>query len=187
MQIIATRSDEYKTIVPAIAQAREYEVVYETAPPGGDIGYYGPDVYKDQSVAVRFTPSQTYYLKKIGLWFMNNGDPGVPEVTVTLRVDDNDGQRSIPGNRIFETWKFRVSAQGWNPVLEELISKSTPLLEPRTNYWLVAESDARNFENGVWVMAGQGTGFSATTYQGDWQNGGEGAVPATMVRGIPPV
>jgi len=187
MRIITTRSDEYTTHLPAIAPAHEYEIVYATEPPGGPLGYYGPDVYNDQSVGVRFTPSKTFYLKKIGLWFMNNGAPGVPEITVTLRNDDNNGKRSIPGGKIFETWKFRVSAQGWNPILEEMISKATPLLEPRTNYWIVAESNAPGRENGVWVMAGEGAGFSSTTHNGSWQDGGTGGVPATMVRGIEPV
>lgn len=187
MQIIMTRSNEYKTAFPAVAPVPEYEIVYETAPPGGPFGYWGPDVFRGQSVGVRFTPSKTYYLKQIGLWFMNNGQPGVPEVTVTLRDDNNNGNRSIPGSKIFEMWKFRVSAQGWVPVLEQLPSQSTPQLEPRTNYWVVAESAAPPRENGVWVMAAVGSGFSSVTNDGKWQDGSEGAVPATIVRGIQPV
>ncbi|HJQ40963.1 MAG TPA: hypothetical protein VKB93_27820 [Thermoanaerobaculia bacterium] len=187
MRMIVTRSADLTTSSAATAPDSEYEVIYETAPPGGWLGYWGPDVSRDQSVGVRFTSKKTYYLKKIGLWFMNNGLPGVPEVTVTLRDDDNDGKRSIPGNKVFESWTFQVSAHGWNPVLEEMLSQSTPLLDPGTNYWIVCESDARPGEDGVWVNAGEGTGFSTTTNDGSWQDGAEGAVPGTVVRGIQPV
>ena len=148
MRTIMTRSGEYKATLLAIAPEPKYEVVYDTAPPGGPFGYWGPDVCNDQSVSVRFTPTKTYYLKTIGLWFMNNGLPDIPEIIVTLRDDDSNGERSIPGNNIFETWNFTVTAHGCNPVLEQMLSKSTPLHEPGTNYWVVAESNAPCGEDG---------------------------------------
>ena len=188
MRMVVTRSGDPKATSAAVAATdSEYEVIYEIAPPGGWFGYWGPDVNSEQSVGVRFTSEKTYYLKKIALWFMNNGLPGVPEVTVTLRDDDNNGTRSIPGNRIFESWTFKVSAHGWNPVLEEMLSQRTPLLDPGTNDWIVCESDARPEEDGVWVMAAEGLGFSANTFDGRWQDGADGAVPGTVVRGIQPV
>jgi hypothetical protein len=58
-----------------------------------------------------------------------------------------------------------------------MLSKRTPLLEPGTNYWIVAESNAPDGEDGVWVMAAEGAGFSSNTQNGSWQDGAEGAVP----------
>lgn len=56
-------------------------------------------------------------------------------------------------------------------------------------YWLAAESEVACGDDGVWNMAGVGTGFSAIGGGpgAPWTPGGEGAVPATIVWGIPPV
>src|SRR5262249_42375176 len=103
--------------------APNYEVIYETAAPCGDLGCWGPDVCQTQSVAVRFEPRSEYYLKRLGLWFMSNASPGEhPEVVVTLRNDKTQGSDSMPGDRILERWILKVTAHGWTPVREELES-----------------------------------------------------------------
>jgi hypothetical protein len=191
MRCIITRADQSsKGEVPLEEQPPEYEVVYRTHDPfGGPFSPWGPDVCEKQSVAVRFSVNFDCYLKRLGLWFMNNGSPGVPEVTVTLRNDKSNENGSIPGNEIYETWTFKVSAVGWNPVREEFSSLKTPYLEKGVKYWIIAESDAVGGEDGDWVMAAIGTGFS-TVNSGSgspWQPGNEGAVPATIVWAIPPV
>lgn len=191
MRCIITKTGEMpEAPVPLKEQPPEYQVVYETKDPfGGPFGLWGLDVSDNQSVAVRFSSNIGHYLKKLGLWFMNNGSPGVPEVTVTLRNDKTDENGSIPGDEVYEEWKFKVSAVGWNPVREELTSEKTPLLEKDVKYWIVAESDAAGGEDGVWAMASTGIGFSTVNKGGNtpWQPGNESAVPSTIVWGSPSV
>lgn len=164
-----------------------FKIIYETSPPGGFFGYYGPDVCSYQSVAVRFTPQSAYQLKKLGLWFMNNGPANIPVVRISIRPDLNREGNSVPDDQVLEEWKFNVVAQGWNPVFEELDSVNSPHLEKGTPYWIVAESKDHCEKGGVWVMAGESLGFSTVTNDGIWQPGSEGAVPACVVWGVPPL
>jgi hypothetical protein len=163
------------------------EIVYETEGPfGGPFGLYGYDVFVDQSVGLRFTPEHNYMLDRISLWLMNNDGSGQHHalVTITLRDDDNDGHVSIPGDIIYETFTFNVSAVGWNPVLEVMDSQDHPLLVAGVDYWIVAESDAPPGINGVWNIAAHGLGFmSNTDLDGEWYPGGTGAVTCTIVEG----
>ncbi|MFQ5807547.1 MAG: hypothetical protein ACE5I3_13960 [Phycisphaerae bacterium] len=169
------------------APAARGEIIYETEDPfGGPFGLWGYDVFIDQSVALRFTPGANYTLDRISLWFMNNDFSGQHHalVTVTLRNDNNDGHVSIPGDTIYETWNFNVSAVGWNPVLEVLDSQDHPLLEADVNYWIVAESDSPPLIDGVWNIASSGVGFmSNTDLDGEWYPGGMSAVTCTIVEG----
>ena len=189
MRMLVTTSGKQSAAAPQAA-APIYEVIYETADPCGDLGCWGPDVCQTQSVAVRFEPRSEYYLKRLGLWLMSNASPGEqPEVVVTLRNDKTQGSDSMPGDRILERWILKVTAHGWTPVREEIESAVTPLLEKGQRYWVAAESAAACGDDGVWVVAGEGTGFSAIGGGPGkpWEPGHEAAVPATMVWGIPPV
>ena len=159
MRIQMTRSSKTSDEILKNSSHNLYDI-YVTRPPGGMQGYFGADVSNDQSVAVRFVPSMDYYLKKVGLWFMNNGQPNVPVINISLRSDKTHDDKSIPGEEIFETWKFTVSALGWSPVLEELDSIKSVYLGKNVPYWVVAESEYDGHESGVWVMSGGSTGFS---------------------------
>ncbi|MCH8807305.1 MAG: hypothetical protein IH986_14645, partial [Planctomycetes bacterium] len=165
-------------------------IIYETEDPfGGIFGINGFDVFQNQSVGVRFTPDADYSLQTIGAWFMNNDASGVhhERVTMTLRDDNSGGGISIPGNTIFETWVFNVSATGWNPELEVLDSFVQPVLREGINYWIVAESDAPPFVDPVWNIASEGIGFMAFTDSrtGEWQPGGFSGVVSVIVEGAP--
>lgn len=174
----------------AAAQTRG-DTIYATTDPGGFLGYWGPVVSTSQSVGVRFTPDGDYQFDSAGLWFMNDAPEGVHAlVRVTLRPDNNSvpGQ-STPGSTVIEEMFLTVTTTGWTPVLETVVSELQPRLCSGQNYWIVAESNAVPGENGVWVMAGESTGFAANTDQSqtNWQPGGEGAVPATRAFGTPVV
>jgi hypothetical protein len=163
------------------------EIIYETDGPfDGPFGLWGYDVFIDQSVGVRITPERDYTLDRISLWFMNNDGSGQHHalVAITLRNDNNDGQVSVPGDTIYETWQFSVSAVGWDPQLEVMDSQGHPVLEAGVNYWIVAESDSPPFIDGVWNIAAYGTGFMANTdLDGEWYPGGMSAVTCTIVEG----
>lgn len=170
--------------------AASAEVIYETEDPfGGFFGVNGLDVFQDQSVGVRFTPDGNYILDSIKPWFMNNDGSGdhFGLVRLSLRNDNNNGSVSIPGDTIYESWEFNVSAVGWDPVLEEFDSQVQPLLQSGVNYWIVAESDDPPVIDPVWCFASEGNGFTATTAwdTGEWQPGGFGAVVAVIVEGTP--
>jgi len=175
------------TLTPCVGARALPADIYITTDPGGFLGYWGPDVFQFQSVGVRFTPAQDCTFDSAGLWFMNNDFDGNVHalVRVTLRPDHvpTPGQ-SIPSNEVIEEMFLTVTTSGWNPVLETVVSSLRPKLCSGVHYWLVAESDAPPGVNGVWVNAGDSTGFATTTTnQGEWQPGGMGAVPATRVFG----
>jgi hypothetical protein len=163
------------------------EVIYETTPPGGFLGFWGPDVFEGQSVAVRFTPSADFTLDRANVWFMNNDfKGGHPPVTLTLRTDDAKNG-SIPSTTVLEQWDFNVSTVGWDPMLEQLDSVLHPTLKAGAHYWLVAQSDAPGGFSGVWVMAGESSGITSICngIPCEWPPAGESAVPATIVEGTP--
>lgn len=175
----------------AAASARG-ATIYETTDPGGFLGYWGPDVFISQSVGVRFTPAADHTFDSAGLWFMNNDFDGNVHalVRVTLRTDDTSTPGvSIPSTVILEEMFLTVTTTGWDPVMEMVVSTLHPRLCAGRNYWIVAESNVQAGVNGVWVMAGESTGFAANTDQSqtNWQPGGMGAVPATRVFGTPVV
>src|SRR4051794_30212541 len=158
MSILATTAGE-QNAASVKAPDLHYAVIYETANPCGIIPCVGLDVGQTQSVAVRFEPRSGHFLSRIGLWFMSNASPGdQPVVTVTLRNDRSSGSESMPGDQILERWSLRVTAHGWTPVREELDSARTPYLEGGVKYWLAAESEAVRENEGVWTLAGDGTG-----------------------------
>jgi len=175
---------------PISAAQTRGDTIYATTDPGGFLGYWGPDVFINQSVGVRFTPTGDYTFDSAGLWFMNNDFEGNTHalVRVTLRTDDDSTPGvSIPSTVIIEEMFLTVTTIGWDPVMEVVNSALHPRLCTGQNYWIVAESNVQPFVNGVWVMAGESTGFAANTDQGqtNWQPGGMGAVPATRVFGTP--
>lgn len=177
----------------AAAPAVTADPIYETNGPfGGFFGVYGPDVSNSQSVGVRFTPSADYTLDLINMWFMNNDEFSNEDgfVTLTLR---NDAQSlsgaSIPGETIYEEWTFQITALGWDPQVEGVISQVRPLLEAGVNYWIVAESEAPPRKNPVWCFAANDSGYMAVTTpgRGEWQDGGTGAVVTVLVEGDPQI
>jgi len=176
-------------IAALAAPAARADIIYETEGPfGGPFGLWGYDVFIDQSVGVRITPDQDYTLDRISLWFMNNDGSGQHHalVTITLRDDNNSDGVSIPGDAIYETWQFNVSAVGWDPQLEVMDSQDHPTLEAGVNYWIVAESDSPAMIDGVWNIAAHGTGFMANTdLDGEWYPGAMSAVTCTIVEGAP--
>ncbi|WP_170766668.1 hypothetical protein [Ruegeria lacuscaerulensis] len=161
----------------------ETDLVFSTAPPGGIFGYYGPDVCFSQSVAVRFKVKAKVTLSKIGIWLMNNGEPGVPKIVISLREGSADD--ATPGEGAIEELPTVVSAVGWQPNLELVGATGTKVLRPEKKYWIVAESKTPCGESGVWTIASEGIGFSSNTWLGEWQPGGEGAIPALKVWGSP--
>src|SRR5262245_7866813 len=86
------------------------DVIYQTNTPfGGFFGLTGFDVFTEQSVALRFTPTADFTLDTVKVWFMNNDDSGGhPTVTLTLRTDDAKAG-SIPADVILEQWTMQVS------------------------------------------------------------------------------
>ena len=174
----------------AAATTASADVIYQTEGPfGGIFGLIGFDVSSEQSVGLRITPDAVYTLDGIGLWFMNNDSSGERGfVTVTLRDDAlSETGGSIPGDTIYESWTFQISAVGWDPQLERMESVLHPLLDAGTNYWIVAESETEPLINPVWNWAAHGTNFTATTnfMTGEWQDGGEGAAVTAIVVATP--
>jgi hypothetical protein len=154
------------------------EVVYETKDPfGGPTGILGADIYQRQSVGIRFTANQNYSLDEIALWFMNNSANHSEMVNLSLR--DNiysDTLGNIPGEHIYEHWKFQIKSRGWEPQLEKVQSVHHPILQKGQSYWIVAESNALAHQNPVWSFSSEGISYSSYLVNGVWQSGNSAAL-----------
>ncbi len=173
------------------AASADQTVIYQTDDPfGSPFGVIGFDVGQSQSVAVRFTPSETMALDEIRPWFMNNAAPGVfPVVELAVVEDLEINGESFPGENELEVWEFSISAIGWNPEEESVISVKQPVLEAGQHYWVRARSSAAPGQNAVWNWAGSGVGTMsicccpASTCE--WSAANRGAVSAMTVLGTP--
>lgn len=166
----------------------EAEVVYATSGPfGGPFGVIGFDVFAQQSVAVRFVPSQTFRLDRIKVWIMDNSGGSHPLLTLEARPDQTVGGTSTPAAEVWESWTFPTAAVGWVPQQQSVISLTRPVLAAGVRAWIVARSDASAGMNPVWNWAAQGSGFVATTSGSPeaWQPGGVGAVVSIVIEGTP--
>ena len=173
------------------ATAADQTVVYQTDDPfGSPFGVIGFDVGDSQSVAVRFTPTETVELDEIRPWFMNNAAPGqFPVVTLALVENLEIDGGSFPGEKELEVWEFPISATGWDPQEETAVSVERPVLQAGTHYWVRATSSAAPGQNAVWNWAGSGVGMMSVcccpTSSCEWSAASQGAVVAVSVFGAP--
>jgi hypothetical protein len=165
---------------PSPARANLVSLV-DTAPPGGFFGYWGFDVFAEQSVGARFTvPAEAdHRLVRVGIWFMNNSDTRQGKLRLSLQSDalDEGGSETMPSGRKLATWVAPVEALGWNPA-EQFFSglrQKLPTLKAGRHYWVVAESASPAMMNPVWATASEGSMVVTTTANGAWQTAGEGA------------
>lgn len=177
------------TLLITLAGAAHADVIFDTGiPDPGFLGYYGYDVFVDQSVAVAFTPDEDYALEQVGVWMMSNDfdNAGVP-YTLSVRTDANGGM-TIPGDTIIESWDVQTAAIGWNPILETVDSVLNPVLEAGTTYWIVAESDSPAFVDAVWVASQQSEPVwhsvqNVLNPNGEWSSGFTQGAPGLVVSG----
>lgn len=196
MNLVAFSRNSVVLIMSLIASGAATQadpvVIYETSDPFGSfLGVNGADVFINQSVAVRFTPADDYSLFSLGLWLWNNDGSGASSpITLSVRPEMIDPiVGPIPSDQTIEVWDVSVPFTGqFQPQLFTFESVQTPLLEAGVNYWVVAESDSPPLIDPVWAFAGQSTGFATFTNfsTGEWQQAGNGAVPATVVLGEAP-
>lgn len=174
------------TLTTGVANA---DVIFDTGTPEpGFIGYYGFDVYVEQSVAIAFTPDQDYSLDQVGVWMMSNdfSNAGAP-YTLSLRTDANDSMTN-PGDTIIESWDVQTAAIGWNPILETVDSILNPLLSAGTTYWIVAESNSPAFVDAVWVASQQSEPVwhsiqNSANPNGEWIPGYTQGAPGLLIQG----
>lgn len=165
------------------------DVIIDTGTPEpGFLGYYGFDLYPDQSVAIAFTPGQDYVLNSVALWMMSNDfDASGRSYTVSVRTDAAGGM-TIPGSTVIESWEVMTGATGWSPVLDSMDSVLNPILAAGTTYWIVAESDEPAGANPVWVASQQDEPVwhsvrNALNPDGAWISGWGQGVPGLVVSG----
>lgn len=153
--------------------------IVDTKKPGGFLGYWGFDLFQDQSAAERFTvPADgDYRLHRVGIWLMNNSDTEQQAFTISIQTDakDEGGDQSIPSGHKLLTWQDTVQTYGWTPVQQFFVSPHGPRLLAGHRYWVVAESTSPAFVDPVWVMSGRGRMVNTTTMNGQWQVPGKGA------------
>lgn len=176
-------------LIACAAGLANADVIFDTGiPDPGFIGYYGFDVFVDQSVAIAFTPDQDYALEQVGVWMMSNDfdNAGAP-YTLSVRTDAN-GSMTTPGDTVIESWDVQTSAIGWNPVLETVDSVLNPVLSAGVTYWIVAESDSPAFVDAVWVASQQGEPVWHSVQNvfnpgGEWSSGFTQGAPGLIVNG----
>jgi len=178
------------TLALGVSSAATADVVYQTGGPfGGFFGLWGADVSASQSVAVRFVPTTSRSLEKIGIWFMSNAESSYPTVTLELRSDSTQAGVSRPSSTVLESWQFSLTTLGWNPVQHWRMSKARPTLVAGTRYWVVARSTAPSCLNAVWNFAASGNSFNSITSSTNpetWQPGGNSAALCVSVHGTVP-
>lgn len=178
-------------VMLAAAGAAQADTIFNTGTPEpGFLGFYGFDIYVDQSVAIAFTPDQDYTLDSVGVWMMSNdfSNAGAP-YTLSVRTDANAGM-TIPGDTVIESWSVQTAAVGWNPILETVNSVLNPTLTAGTTYWIVAESDSPAFVDAIWVASSQDTPVwhsvqNAFNPDGAWISGETHGAPGLIVSGHP--
>lgn len=189
------RASSFASVVLLLGSAATADVVYETEDPfGGIFGIIGYDVYRQQSVAVRFTPTADHSLDRIRVWLWNNDTSGgEPEITITLRPDaavgggaaSEDPEPSRPTDEILQQWTFSLPYTGFaEPRLFDVYSGGYAL-RAGVDYWICAESEAPGGRDPVWAIAQPGRGFGTTgdPATGEWSPGAEDMVGAVIVEG----
>lgn len=162
------------------ATAGASEIIYRTEGPfGGVFGLWGPDVFRDQRVATRFTPNGDYLLDRVSIWFMDNAGPSLPRPRVRVSLQTSAGL--IPSGVALERWSYAIQAVGWNPVLETSQSVVRPMLRAGESYWIVAESDDPGGQDAVWNFSAFGTSFNAFDNLGSGWSSGSGAALTAIV------
>lgn len=169
------------------------EVFNTGTPEGGFLGYYGFDIFVDQSFAVAFTPDQDYTLDTVGLWMMSNDfdNAGAP-YTVSLQTSgpSDTGPEPAPSGVVLESWDVQTAAIGWSPILETQTSVLNPLLQAGQTYWIVLESDSPPFVDAIWVASGQDfpvlhSIINAANPTDDWYSGYTQGAPGMVITGTP--
>ncbi len=167
------------------------DTLLDTGTPGGFLGYYGFDVFVGQSVAIAFTPSQSYSFDSASLWLMSNDfDAAGRHLTISLQTDSGGGAVPVaPSGTALESWAHATTAVGWTPVLETLNSIAHPLLSAGTTYWIVAESNEPAMVDPIWVAAGNGPQYvmGNIDFQSgpNWQVGSTGGPPGVVITATP--
>ena len=157
-------------------------------PDPGFLGYYGFDVFVGQSVAIAFTPTQSYSFDAASLWMMSNDfDAAGRSLTVSLQTSAGTASSAVaPSGTSLESWSFATTAVGWTPVMETVSSTLHPLLAAGSTYWIVAQSNEAAGVDPVWVV-GPGNGSSYTMGNIDfasspnWQVGLTSGPPAALI------
>lgn len=173
-------------IATAISSSASAAVLIDTGNPGGAFGFIGFDLYPDQSIAVAFTPNDTYSLDSVSMWMMSN-DFEAPGRTFKLQlVTDAAGgsSRTIPSENVLETWDLATTAVGWSPVLETWSSALNPVLQANTTYWIVASSTEPAGFDPLWVQAADDEAhwYSINNSASPgWISGESFAVPGTII------
>lgn len=174
---LSTRSGAMVVALVAGAASASAAVVFDTGMPGGGFGFIGYDVSVGQSVAIAFTPAQSYTLDEIGAWIMSNDDAPGRMYTLSLRADASGSSLSEPAATAIESWNVSTEAIGWSPILEMVTSTLHPTLNAGLTYWIVAESSEPVGFSPVWVWGDS----DASNYMGiiDFQSGSQWSVGAT--------
>ena len=177
-------------LIAAFTGVGHADTIFTTGTPDpGFMGYYGFDLFPDQSVAIALTPDQDYRLDGVSLWMMSNDflNPGAT-YTVSLRTDAADAM-TVPGDAVIESWSVSTGAVGWQPVLDSMASLLNPTLSAGVTYWIVAESDEPALFNPVWVASQQAEPVwhsiqNAMNPDGAWISGWGQGVPGMVISGV---
>jgi len=170
-------------------QHRAPTPIIDTPGPRGSFGCWGPDIFRGQAVAQRFTvPSANdFRLARVGIFLMNNSDTEHRPLKVYVQTDalDEGGIDTMPSGHVLEAWQTNVETLGWVPQEQSMISAKTPRLHAGRNYWVVAASRAPALQDPVWVYAKRGNEVTSQTSGGIWYPGAETAALTLRVDAVP--
>jgi hypothetical protein len=143
--------------------------------PGGVFGINGPDIFRGQSWAQRFSvPADgDYRLARVGLFLMNNSDTEHRWLDVSVQTDGTDegGADSLPSGRAIARWSDRVAVLGWNPAQQFFEVTRSVRLRAGHDYWVVAASRAQGGADPVWLFAKSGSEVASQNTGTGWTPG----------------
>jgi hypothetical protein len=157
-------------------------VLFQTQNYTTEMGRNGVDISSWQSVAARFTPIVQANITSYGVWLMANDDSHA-NVSFTLCEPVSTEDETPNGCLRIETVYVRTIADNWTPIYQVIPSVTKPLVYPKLNYWLIAETSEA--DGAVWVFT-RGVLFASYWQRKSdfmWQRGARSAAFGVRVEG----
>ena len=146
-------------------------IIFDTGHEPTSFGNDGFDIYKNQTVAVRFFSNTENNLKEINLWMMSNVY-FEPFPVINLSLTKGDSKRPSINDTIIEEFKnIVVNVTGWISTKFTINSVSNPFIPSGNFYWVIVKSDNMLLEDAIWCQTNTISFTSFSDNQREWYDG----------------
>lgn len=156
-------------------------IIFDTGSEPSSFGNDGFDIYKNQSIAVRFFSNTENNLKEINLYMMSNVY-SEPFPVINLSLTKGVSKRPSSNDEIVEEFNnIVVNVTGWIPTKFTLISKTNQVILPGNFYWVIVKSDNMLLEDAIWCQTNTVSFTTFSDNQKDWYDGSFGSAPSIEI------